>query len=173
MDDLLMSRKFPLLMGRSARSGGDQSGRKPRTEIGMAPRAGHGAGTALPWSCPAGGAATRPLALAAVIGQSCSYGPDHDNSPYERRSRIKSDVTGAVAGPQAGNNWNRGPGTTSHRPPSSPSSPPRTCACTRYVAGWIKSVYLSRESNDTEDLSSCLVTSTSKAPCFIRGRSGR
>lgn len=80
--------------------------------------------------------------------------------------RGRTAVRGVVPGPQAGNNWNRGPGTHSHCPAGSPSLSLGTCACTRYVIRRINSGYLSCGPHPTQYLSGCLVTPASNVTCF-------
>ena len=87
--------------------------------------------------------------------------------------RGKPAVREAVPGPQAGNNWNRGPGTHSPCPGGSPSCSLGTGARARYVIGLINSSYLSRGPHTTYCLSSCLVTSASSASRFPGGPRGR
>lgn len=86
--------------------------------------------------------------------------------------RGKSAAEGAAPGPQAGNIWNRGPGTHSCRPGGSPSCSLGTGARARYVIGLVNSSYLSCGPHTTYCLSSCLVTSASNVSRFPGGPRG-
>lgn len=90
----------------------------------------------------------------------------HSVVSFTDNIRVRTAVRGVVPGPQAGNNWNRGPGTHLHCPAGSPSLSLGTCACTRYVIRRINSGYLSCGPHPTYYLSRCLVTSASNVTCF-------
>jgi hypothetical protein len=167
-----MSRRFLRLIDRSPACCGGYFARKAGMEFSLPVRAGQAVTAGVFRRRHTDG--QQPAHPPEFVGWSPSSSRTyHSTAHFSGPFRSKSDEKGVVPGPQAGNNRNRGPGTHPHNPPGSPSSSQRTSAATRYVAEWFEFVYLSRGPHDTQYLSSCLVTSTSKAPRFPGRRSGQ